>query len=202
MLSVPTSEPNFFASSNPNPRGFMLNENQRKAVEEVKGRVLVLAGAGSGKTKVIVHRIAHLIQHHKENPQSILGLTFTNKAAAEMRHRLEALIGPVAKQVTLLTFHSFCMQVLRKEIEKLGYTRDFSLYDERDLQRLVSQLARDLLNHEGELPSLAPTRAALNAAANRGLSADEAQEENPTWHDAFSKDLYVRPRRRSELTTR
>jgi len=170
----------------------MLNANQEKAVKTVQGRVLVLAGAGSGKTRVIVHRIAHLIQNHGVSPQAILGLTFTNKAAAEMRHRVESLIGPASRQVTLLTFHSFCMQVLRKEIERLGYTRDFSLYDERDLQRLIGQLTREMLNHEGELPSMAPTMAALAEASNKGISAKEALEENQTWHDSFSKDLYVR----------
>lgn len=163
-----------------------LNPPQQKAVETVHGRVLVLAGAGSGKTKVIIHRIAHLISLGVE-PGAILGLTFTNKAAAEMRHRVTDLIGEVGKSVTLCTFHSFCMQVLRKEIEKLGYTKEFSLYDERDMQRLVQQLARDMLGHEGELPSLAPTRAALAEAANQGLSGEEA-----TWHDTFSKDLYFR----------
>ncbi len=163
-----------------------LNAPQRKAVETVKGRLLVLAGAGSGKTRVIVHRIAHLIGLGID-PNAILGLTFTNKAAAEMRHRVEGLIGETAKRVTVCTFHSFCMQVLRKEIEKLGYTREFSLYDEKDMQRLIQQLARDMLGVQGELPSLAPTRAALAEAANQGLSAEEA-----TWHDAFSKDLYVR----------
>ena len=169
-----------------------LNEHQEKAVRSVRGRVLVLAGAGSGKTRVIVHRIAHLIQDLGVSPQSILGLTFTNKAAAEMRHRLEKLIGsPLGKQVTLCTFHSFCMRVLRKEIEKLGYTREFSLYDERDMQRVIQQLTREMLNHEGELPSLAPTKAALTLAANQGFSAKTAEEEG-TWHDTFSKDLYVR----------
>lgn len=170
----------------------MLNPNQEKAVRTVEGRVLVLAGAGSGKTRVIVHRIAHLIQNRGVNPQSVLGLTFTNKAAAEMRHRLESLIGPLSRQVTLSTFHSFCMQVLRKEIERLGYTRDFSLYDEKDLQRLIGQLTREMLNHDGELPSLAPTMAALAEASNKGLSAQEALEGNQTWHDSFSKDLYIR----------
>lgn len=170
-----------------------LNENQQKAVRTVHGRVLVLAGAGSGKTGVIVHRITHLIQDLNVPPQAILGLTFTNKAASEMRHRVEKLVGPAkAKQVTLSTFHSFCMQVLRKEIALLGYTRDFSLYDERDLQRIITQLTREMLNHEGELPSLAPTKAALVNAANLGLSAEEALSENHTWHDQFSKDLYVR----------
>lgn len=163
-----------------------LNPPQQKAVETTQGRVLVLAGAGSGKTRVIVHRIAHLIERGT-SPQAILGLTFTNKAAEEMRHRVEEMIGKIGKEVTLCTFHSFCMQILRKEIEKLGYTREFSLYDERDMHRLIQQLTRDMLGHEGELPSLAPTKAALAEAANQGLAAEET-----TWHDTFSKDLYLR----------
>jgi len=159
-----------------------LNPNQDKAVKTVNGRVLVLAGAGSGKTRVIAHRIAYLIQECNVPPTAILGLTFTNKAAAEMRHRVESLIGAnLAKEVTLATFHSFCMQVLRKEIDKLGYTKEFSLYDERDLNRLITQIARELLGHEGELPSLAPTIAAMGRSS-----------EGTTWHDQFSKDLFTR----------
>lgn len=164
----------------------LLNPPQQKAVETVQGRVLVLAGAGSGKTRVIVHRIAHLIERGV-SPGAILGLTFTNKAAEEMRHRVEEMIGKVGKEVTLCTFHSFCMRILRKEIENLGYTREFSLYDERDMHRLIQQLTREMLGHEGELPSLAPTKAALAEAANQGLDAEEI-----TWHDTFSKDLYLR----------
>lgn len=162
-----------------------LNEPQRRAVQTTNGRVLILAGAGSGKTRVIVHRIVHLI-NQGISPSSILGLTFTNKAAAEMRRRVEDLMGKESN-VALCTFHSFCMRVLRKEIEKLGYTREFSLYDERDLQRLIQQLAREMLGTNGELPSLAPTRSALADAASHGLSAEET-----IWHDTFSKDLYLR----------
>ena len=168
-----------------------MNQAQEKAVRAVEGRVLVLAGAGSGKTRVIVHRIAHLIRHCGVSPNAILGLTFTNKAAAEMRHRVESLIGAgQAAQVTLSTFHSFCMQILRKEVDRLGYTRDFSLYDERDLERVIQQLAREMLGHEGALPSLAPTRAALAEAANKGISEKSGKGES--WHDQFSKDLYFR----------
>jgi superfamily I DNA/RNA helicase len=120
------------------------------------------AGARSGKTSVITHRIAHLINDHHVPPNKILGLTFTNKAAEEMRKRLSALLNPqLAKQVTLCTFHSFCMQVLRKDISQLGYTREFSLYDEKDVKRLVSQLVRHMLQHEGELPSLQETLESL-----------------------------------------
>lgn len=122
----------------------LLNPSQEKAVRTVDGRLLVLAGAGSGKTRVIAHRITHLISDQGISPKAILGLTFTNKAAAEMRSRVESLIGnDLARQVTLATFHSFCMQVLRREIERLGYTRDFSLYDERDLERLKKQLVEE-----------------------------------------------------------
>ena len=132
----------------------MLNPHQEQAVFATQGRLLVLAGAGSGKTRVIVHRIAHLMGPCQTPPQAILGLTFTNKAAAEMRQRLSQLIpSHLASQVTLATFHSFCMQVLRREIQRLGYTNDFSLYDERDMERVVRQLAREILGHEGPLPS-------------------------------------------------
>lgn len=167
----------------------MLNPNQELAVHTVKGRVLVLAGAGSGKTRVITHRIAHLIRDIKEPPHAILGLTFTNKAAAEMRQRLQKLIGPQeTKCVTLCTFHSFCMQVLRKEIEHLGYTREFSLYDEKDMQRTIKQLAREMLGHDGELPSLTATLAALAEASQQG----SLEKDKKTWHDQFSEDLYKR----------
>ncbi len=168
-----------------------LNPEQAKAVHTIDGRLLVLAGAGSGKTRVIVHRIAHLVRQGK-SPLCILGLTFTNKAAAEMRHRVEALIGAEqARQITLSTFHSFCMQVLRREIHQLGYTRDFSLYDERDMRRLIGQMAREALGHEGELPSLEPTYAALAQASQLALKAD-AEDTDGRWHDNFSKDLYGR----------
>ncbi len=140
-----------------------LNLHQKMAVETVDGRVLILAGAGSGKTRVLTLRMAHLIKNLSLSPRSVLGLTFTNKAALEMKHRLGELLDlATAKQVTLCTFHSFCMQVLRDEIQRLGYTSQFTLYDEKDIQRLLNAIARDVLEHEGmELPSLAPRKRSL-----------------------------------------
>ena len=165
----------------------MLNDEQRKAIQTTEGRVLILAGAGSGKTSVITHRIAHLIKNLNTLPSSILGLTFTNKAAAEMRKRVADMIDPnLAKQVTLCTFHSFCMQILRKEIHKLGYTRDFSIYDERDVRRLLNHLVREELGVEGDLPSLDPTYEAISLAKNKALTAEEMKG------DALSKKLYGR----------
>jgi DNA helicase II / ATP-dependent DNA helicase PcrA len=165
----------------------MLNEDQKKAIRTTEGRVLILAGAGSGKTSVITHRIAHLIQNLNTPPSAILGLTFTNKAAQEMRKRVAGLIDPsLAKQVVLTTFHSFCMQVLRKEIDKLGYTKDFTLYDQRDVARLVNHLVREELAHDGDLPSLEPTLEAISLAKNRAHTAEEMEG------DALSKKLYSR----------
>ena len=167
-----------------------LNSEQEKAVHTVEGRLLVLAGAGSGKTRVIVNRIAYLIQELGVSPSAIMGLTFTNKAAGEMRERVQKLIGTErGKEVTLSTFHSFCMQVLRRYIHKLGYTNQFSLYDEKDLHRLVNQLAKDLLNCQ-ELPSLGPTMAVIQDAINQGIS--EQDVDKIAWPDSFSKELYIR----------
>lgn len=169
----------------------LLNEPQRRAVEAVEGRVLILAGAGSGKTRVLTMRMAFLIRRLGVSPKAILGLTFTNKAAAEMRQRLGTFVDPqAASQATLCTFHSFCMMVLRKEIGLLGYTPKFSLYDEYDVQRLVNLIARDILQHEGELPSLAPTMAIITQARNKGLTPE--QLKGSTWHDTFAKDVYTR----------
>lgn len=170
-----------------------LNEQQMKAVESTEGRVLVLAGAGTGKTLVLTTRIAHLITQKQISPESILGLTFTNKAAGEMRERLAGLIPPLsAKKVTLCTFHSFCMQVLRKEIHHLGYTPNFTLYQPADVERLVKAIAHDLLESDQELPSLAATMAEINRAKNLGLSPDEMPGLKDTWHDRFVKQVYCR----------
>ncbi len=134
-----------------------LNPQQREAVETTGGPVLILAGAGSGKTRVITYRIAHLIENLGAMPESILAMTFTNKAAAEMAERVEKLVGglSVAKPV-LATFHSFCVRLLRRDIEALripssvpgsppiGYTKNFVIYDESDQQQLVRAVMRRL----------------------------------------------------------
>lgn len=165
----------------------MLNHEQQKAILTTEGRVLILAGAGSGKTSVITHRIAHLIKNLNVPPSAILGLTFTNKAAQEMRKRVAGMVDPqLAKQVSLCTFHSFCMQVLRKDIDKLGFTKDFTIYDERDVKRLLNHLVREELAHDGDLPSLDPTLEAISLAKNRAETAEEMQA------DPFSKQLYGR----------
>lgn len=171
----------------------MLNRSQEEAVKTVEGRLLILAGAGSGKTRVLTLRMAHLIKNLNVSPKSILGLTFTNKAAKEMRERLKAEIGQtLAKQVTLCTFHSFCLKVLREEIHHLGYTEEFSLYDLSDLQRLIHLIARDILDREAELPSLTSSISAIIQAKNRGIKPDDIEGTGSKWHDEFTKEVYKR----------
>ncbi|MFT4049675.1 MAG: exodeoxyribonuclease V subunit gamma [Solirubrobacterales bacterium] len=116
-----------------------LNGPQKAAVLHRGGPLLILAGAGSGKTRVLTHRIAHLVQSGDARPDQILAITFTNKAAAEMRERAEQLIGPRANAMWLTTFHSACARILRSEAERLGYTRGYTIYDSADSQRLVRQ---------------------------------------------------------------
>ncbi|MCB1109107.1 MAG: ATP-dependent helicase [Chlamydiia bacterium] len=167
-----------------------LNPPQQQAVKTVKGRVLVLAGAGSGKTRVITYRIAHLINDCGVPAKNILGLTFTNKAAEEMKQRARKLASRDAlKDITLCTFHAFCMQVLRSDIDKLGYTTSFSLYDERDVRRVIQQLAR--LHYEGdELPSLEPVIEAITYVRSRGLKAKDLPADDPLTK-AIYEDLAV-----------
>ena len=121
-----------------------LNEPQREAVLHGEGPLLILAGAGSGKTRVLTHRIAYLVGTGQARPSEILAITFTNKAAGEMRERVEALVGDRARAMWVMTFHSACARMLRSDAERLGYTRGFTIYDEGDSLRLVKQCIDEL----------------------------------------------------------
>ncbi len=170
-----------------------LNPEQLKAVKTTEGRVLVLAGAGTGKTSVLTTRTAYLIREKGVPPASILGLTFTNKAAQEMRQRLASMVDPSsAEKVTLSTFHSFCMQILRKEIHHLGYTANFTLYTPSDVERLLKAIARDELGCEGEIPSINETLHQINHAKNLGIAPDDLPGHGSSWHEKFVKTVYRR----------
>ena len=121
-----------------------LNEPQRAAVVHEGAPLLVVAGAGSGKTRVLTRRIAWLISERKAHPGSILAITFTNKAAAEMKERVEDLVGKRARIMWVSTFHSACVRILRKEIDKFGYKSNFSIYDAADQKRLMTLVCKDL----------------------------------------------------------
>ncbi|MFF9017717.1 DNA helicase PcrA [Streptomyces sp. NPDC014870] len=121
-----------------------LNEQQRAAVVHTGSPLLIVAGAGSGKTRVLTHRIAHLLATRHVHPGQILAITFTNKAAGEMKERVEQLVGPRANAMWVMTFHSACVRILRRESKRLGFTSSFSIYDAADSKRLMALVCRDL----------------------------------------------------------
>ncbi|WP_432134922.1 MULTISPECIES: DNA helicase PcrA [unclassified Streptomyces] len=121
-----------------------LNDNQRAAVVHSGTPLLIVAGAGSGKTRVLTHRIAYLLAERNVHPGQILAITFTNKAAGEMKERVEHLVGPRAGAMWVMTFHSACVRILRRESKKLGFTSSFSIYDAADSKRLMALVCRDL----------------------------------------------------------
>jgi len=152
-----------------------LNEQQREAVTNTEGPLLILAGAGSGKTRVIAHRIAYLIAEKKVAPWNILAVTFTNKAAEEMRLRVQRLLKDhnLPAWPLVSTFHSLCVRILRQDIEKLNdkYTRTFTIYDQDDSIRLLKACIRDLGFNEKELGPRA-TQSTISSAKNRGESPE------------------------------
>ena len=121
-----------------------LNPMQKEAVLHTDGPLLVLAGAGSGKTRVLTHRIAYLIEEKSINPWNILAITFTNKAAGEMRERVDRLVGFGADSIWVSTFHSSCVRILRRHIESLGYTTNFTIYDSDDQKTLMRHVLKGL----------------------------------------------------------
>jgi DNA helicase-2/ATP-dependent DNA helicase PcrA len=121
-----------------------LNPEQRVAVEYRGPALLIVAGAGSGKTRVLTHRIAGLIESREAWPSQILAITFTNKAASEMRERVGHLLGQTAEGMWISTFHSACVRILRREAENFGFTKNFTIYDSHDSRTLIKRIIKDL----------------------------------------------------------
>ncbi len=120
-----------------------MNPEQKEAVLYTDGPLLVMAGAGSGKTRVLTHRIAYLMREKGIPPYAILAITFTNKAAREMKNRVGKLVGPVAEDIWMSTFHSMCVRILRRDIDRLGYSRNFSILDGTDQLSVIRQILKD-----------------------------------------------------------
>jgi DNA helicase-2/ATP-dependent DNA helicase PcrA len=149
-----------------------LNPVQLEAVVHTHGPLLIIAGAGSGKTRVLTHRIAHLIRNEGVSPFEILAITFTNKAADEMKQRVARLVGPVAQKMWVSTFHSACVRMLRRDAAALGFPSSFTIYDQADAVRLTGYVVRDLgLDPKKFAPR--SVHASISAAKNEGLSAGE-----------------------------
>ncbi|MGA9174170.1 MAG: DNA helicase PcrA [Thermoactinomyces sp.] len=120
-----------------------LNPMQRKAVETTEGPVQIIAGAGSGKTRVLTHRVAYLLAEKRIHPWNILAITFTNKAAREMKERIASLVGPTAEEIWISTFHSMCVRILRRDIDRLGYSRNFTILDTSDQLTVIKQVLKE-----------------------------------------------------------
>jgi ATP-dependent DNA helicase UvrD/PcrA len=172
-----------------------LNPAQREAVLATEGPLLVVAGAGSGKTRVLTHRVAHLIAACGVEPQEILAITFTNKAAGEMRTRLEDLLGPVAGKIWILTFHAACGRILRREAARLGYRSNFTIYDQADQIRLTKACLEEL---ERDPKRFVPRgiHAQISNAKNNLISPGEYQSRVASFYDQTVADTYELYQRR------
>ncbi|MDZ7288996.1 MAG: UvrD-helicase domain-containing protein [candidate division KSB1 bacterium] len=149
-----------------------LNPQQRQAVEHTEGPLLILAGAGSGKTRVITYRLAYLLEYKRIPPENLLAVTFTNKAAREMKERLEGLVGKPAGKVTLSTFHSLGVKILRQHVEAFGYRKNFVIYDESDQLALIREIVKDrALDFAGHNASQLLSR--VSQAKNEGRSPEQ-----------------------------
>ena len=166
-----------------------LNEPQRDAVMHGEGPLLILAGAGSGKTRVLTHRIAYLVGTGQARPGEILAITFTNKAADEMRGRVEALVGDQARAMWVMTFHAACARMLRSNADRLGYTRGFTIYDEQDSLRLVKQCVDEL---DVDPKRFAPRgiRRQISDAKNQLLDAEAYRLKVSSFFEQTAADVY------------
>jgi len=150
----------------------VLNKEQREAVECVEGPLLVLAGAGSGKTRVLTYRIAHMIQDCNVAPWNILALTFTNKAAGQMRERIEDLLGSASQDIWITTFHACCARILRRDIDKLGYDRSFVIYDDADQISVIGEIIKTMqLDDQTGMKRM--YKSAISDAKNHSLRPQE-----------------------------
>jgi DNA helicase-2/ATP-dependent DNA helicase PcrA len=166
-----------------------LNPVQRDAVTHHEGPLLIVAGAGSGKTRVLTHRIAHLIRDHGISPFEILAITFTNKAAGEMKHRVGALVGPVAEKMWVSTFHAACVRILRRDGKLLGYPSAFTIYDQADAVRLTGYVIRDLNLDPKRFPPRA-VHATISAAKNEHLGVEDFAERAQVIYERKIADVY------------
>ncbi len=167
-----------------------LNDAQREAVTTTEGPLLVIAGAGSGKTRVLTYRVAHLLAAAGAKPNEILAITFTNKAAGEMRQRIEGMLGARARAIWILTFHAACGRILRREAERLGYRSNFTIYDQADQLRVVKDCLADLdRDPKRFVPRGIHTQ--ISNAKNQLIGPDEYAKRVASFYDQTVADVYA-----------
>ncbi|MGI8684450.1 MAG: UvrD-helicase domain-containing protein, partial [Acidimicrobiales bacterium] len=172
-----------------------LNPVQREAVLHDEGPLLIVAGAGSGKTRVLTHRIAYLVRERGVSPFAILAITFTNKAADEMKSRVGALVGPVAQRMWVSTFHAACVRILRRDGGRLGYRSSFTIYDEADANRLTGYVLRDL-DIDAKKFTPRAVHGAISAAKNELVDAAAYAASARTIYEKRIADVYTEYQKR------
>ena len=173
-----------------------LNPEQRRAVEAVNGAVLIVAGAGSGKTRVLTHRIAHLVRDHDVRPHQILAITFTNRAAREMVERVADLLGSYGRGMWVMTFHAACARLLRIEAERIGFRPGFTIYDQADQVRVVRDVIEDELQKDSKRYSPRGIHARISDAKNRMEGPEEFAQQYTGFFDETVAEVYRRYQRR------
>lgn len=166
-----------------------LNPEQQNAVKATDGPLLIMAGAGSGKTRVLTHRIAYLMVEKRVNPYNILAITFTNKAAREMRDRIQAMMGGASDDIWISTFHSMCVRILRRDIDRIGYNRNFTILDPTDQQSVIKSILKDR-NLDPKKYDPRAILGSISSAKNELITPEEFAKTAGDYHQQIVSDVY------------
>ncbi len=166
-----------------------MNKEQKEAVKHTEGPLLVMAGAGSGKTRVLTHRIAYLLAEKGVMPYNVLAITFTNKAAKEMKHRVEKLVGDEARDIIMSTFHSLCVRILRRDGDRIGINRNFAIYDATDMKTVVKEALR-IQNIDPKQMDPRAVLGAISNAKNQLITPAVMKQQANNYHDEQLASLY------------
>src|SRR5690625_4947563 len=166
-----------------------LNKEQKEAVQYTEGPLLIMAGAGSGKTRVLTHRIAYLLDEKGVSPRNILAITFTNKAAREMKERVERLVGPESTDIWVSTFHSMCVRILRRDIDRIGYDRNFTILDSSDQLSAMKQVLKNLNIDAKQFDPRAMLHQISNAK-NELITPDKYEEKAGNFYERQVAKIY------------
>ncbi len=172
-----------------------LNEQQQKAVKATDGPLLIMAGAGSGKTRVLTHRIAYLMVEKQVAPWNILAITFTNKAAREMKERIRRILGGTSDEIWISTFHSMCVRILRRDIDRMGFSRNFSILDTTDQQTVIKQILKDR-NMDTKKYDYRAILGSISSAKNELVTPEEYVKTAADYHSKVVADIYAEYQKR------
>ncbi len=172
-----------------------LNDQQQKAVKATDGPLLIMAGAGSGKTRVLTHRIAYLMVEKQVAPWNILAITFTNKAAREMKERIRAILGGTSDDIWISTFHSMCVRILRRDIDRMGFSRNFSILDTTDQQSVIKQILKDR-NMDTKKYDYRAILGSISSAKNELITPEEYAKTAADFHMKVVADVYTEYQKR------